>query len=128
MRDDSSTITYRAAFVTSHWITAENVAALVEAGRCRYDSDSNSCAVTAIPTIELSHYPPNDRHQGGPILIFGDIVRTAAPQSRHLDKLGHHMVPGSVPAQEARSSSDISRDPASRVDPRAGTFEVTIRS
>jgi hypothetical protein len=36
MRDDSGKITFRAAFVTSHWITPENVAALVQAGRCRW--------------------------------------------------------------------------------------------
>jgi hypothetical protein len=36
MRDDSGKITFRVEFVTSHEITAENVASLVQAGRCRW--------------------------------------------------------------------------------------------
>jgi hypothetical protein len=36
MRDESGKITFRVEFVTSHWITAENVASLVDAGRCRW--------------------------------------------------------------------------------------------
>jgi hypothetical protein len=36
MRDESGKIAFRVEFVTSHGITAENVASLVEAGRCRW--------------------------------------------------------------------------------------------
>ena len=36
MLDDSGKITFRVEFVTSHPITAENVASLVDAGRCRW--------------------------------------------------------------------------------------------
>jgi len=36
MRDEAGNVTLRAAFVTNHLITMENVEALVEAGRCRW--------------------------------------------------------------------------------------------
>jgi len=36
MSNEAGAVTFRVAFVTSHWITTENVQELVEAGRCRW--------------------------------------------------------------------------------------------